>query len=186
VFKHLSNLLGTFHLDLFATFQNHLCPLYVSPFPDEMAFSVDALSMSWSSLPLSYAFPPTILLRKVLAKVLAEQARIFLLAPLWPRQSWFAEILELSVSHAIRLPLDEDLLQQGRFLHSNPSILQLHGWIISGKPWPDKDFQKTLPRSLKLRHASPQVLSMIRSGDITEVGVSRGVSILSVPLNLIF
>ena len=56
------------NVDLFATRFNHKLPLYVSPVPDNHALAVDALSMNFNLLH-AYAFPPTILIPSVLAKI---------------------------------------------------------------------------------------------------------------------
>ena len=49
------------HVDLFATRLNHKFPLYVSPVPDQNAWDIDALNISWSGL-TAYAYPSTALL----------------------------------------------------------------------------------------------------------------------------
>ena len=56
------------NVDLFATGFNHKLPLYVSPVPDNHALATDALSVDWNYLH-AYAFPPTILIPTVLAKI---------------------------------------------------------------------------------------------------------------------
>ena len=42
--------------------------LYVSPVPDNQALAIDTLSMNWNFLH-AYAFPPTILIPSILAKI---------------------------------------------------------------------------------------------------------------------
>ena len=56
------------NVDLFATRINHKLPLYVSPVPNSHALAADALSMNWNLLH-AYAFPPTILIPSILAKI---------------------------------------------------------------------------------------------------------------------
>jgi hypothetical protein len=56
----------------------------------------DALSVSWEGI-FAYAFPPPILIPKVLMKVRQENCLILLVAPLAPHQSWFPHLLELIV-----------------------------------------------------------------------------------------
>ena len=71
------------NVDLFATQFNHKLPLYVSPVPDNHALAMDALSIDWNCLH-AYAFPPTIRIPCVLAKIQQSQCRIVLIAPLLP------------------------------------------------------------------------------------------------------
>ena len=55
-------------VDLFATRFNHKLPSFVSPVPDQTAWAVDALSLSWEHLN-AYAFPPVSLLPQVISKI---------------------------------------------------------------------------------------------------------------------
>ena len=101
------------NLDLFATCFNHKLPLYVSPVLDNQAFVIDAFSMNWNNLH-AYAFPPTLLIPSVLNKIRQSQCRIVLIAPLWPQQTWFSEVLQLLVSAPVHLPLFPKLLTQAK------------------------------------------------------------------------
>ena len=82
-------------IDLFATRFSRRLPLYVSPVSDPEAWAVDAFSLSWSSLQ-GYAFPPFPILGKVLRKAREDAAPLILVAPLWPAQAWFPDLLALS------------------------------------------------------------------------------------------
>ncbi|CAC5382111.1 unnamed protein product [Mytilus coruscus] len=63
--------LGTPVIDLFATSMNKMLPVFCSPWPEETAVSIDALSMKWTGL-FAYAFPPPIILNRVLQKIQKE------------------------------------------------------------------------------------------------------------------
>ena len=82
-----------------------------SPVLDNQAFTIDAFSMNWNYLH-AYAFPPTMLIPSVLNKICQCQCRIDLIAPLWPQQAWFSEVLQLLVSAPVHLPLVPNLLSQ--------------------------------------------------------------------------
>ena len=69
------------NVDLLATRFNHKLPLYISPVPDNQALAIDALSMNLNFLH-AHAFPPTILIPSVLAKIHQSGCRIVLIAPL--------------------------------------------------------------------------------------------------------
>ena len=97
-------------VDLFATRYNHQLPIYVSPVPDGEAWGVDALSLSWQGL-LAYAFPPTAILMKVLNKVYTSESVVILVAPYWPKQSWFPLLLDLLVDFPVKLPDRAQLLK---------------------------------------------------------------------------
>ena len=66
------------NVDLFETRFNHKLP---SPVSDNHALAIDALSMNWNCLH-AYAFPTTILIPSILAKIRHSQCRIVLIASL--------------------------------------------------------------------------------------------------------
>ena len=80
-------------LDLFATASNAKLPLYVSPIPDKRAEGVDVLSRNWKGLDYC-PYPPTRILSLVLRKVREEPCRMLLIAPAWPNQIWFPDLLD--------------------------------------------------------------------------------------------
>ena len=120
------------NVDLFVTRFSHKLLLYVSPVLDDHTLAIDALSMSWNLLH-AYAFPPTILIPSVLAKIRQSRCRIVLIAPLWPQRPWFSEVLQLLVSAPNHLRLFPKLLTQskGNFQHPNLPLLALHAWELS-------------------------------------------------------
>jgi hypothetical protein len=118
-------------IDLFATRFNHRLPIYVSPVPDDQAWAVDALSFSWTGLE-AYAFPPLPLLERVIRKADLEKPRLILIAPFWPRQVWFPDLLRLAGEDPLPLELGpRDLLQpRSGIPHGNPQVLHLHAWML--------------------------------------------------------
>ena len=56
---------GTPLIDMFATAENRVTPVNVSPYPDDRAWAVDTLSLSWDDLGLVYAFPPAPIVPKL-------------------------------------------------------------------------------------------------------------------------
>jgi len=119
-------------IDLFATSLNHQIPTYVSLVPDPIAWAVDALTLPWEGL-FAYAFLPIALITRVIQKIQESKCLVVLIAPWWPRQSWFPELLELLVDHPLILPSRRNLLTQPhiRMPHSNPDILKLAAWKLS-------------------------------------------------------
>ena len=114
-------------VDLFETRFNHKLPLYVTTVPDNQALAIDELSMNWNFLH-AYAFPPTILIPSILAKIRQSLYKIVLIAPLRPQRPWFSEVLQLLVSAPIRRQLFPNLLTQakGKFQHQNLPFLALN------------------------------------------------------------
>ena len=121
-------------VDLFATKFSNRLPTYVSPVPDPEAWQIDALSIPWRHF-LGYAFPPIPLLGKVLKKAREEQATLILVAPMWPAQAWFPELLFLSHVPPLKLYIGPRSLRQPRsgIPHASPQVLDLHAWLLCGK-----------------------------------------------------
>jgi len=171
------------HIDLFATHLNNKLPIYCSPVPDLNAEAIDAFSISWEGL-VAYAFPPTIMVPKLLSKVQKENCVIILVAPLWPRQSWFPLLLKLLVALPLKLPLRDDLLSQnrGRDWHPDPTVLNLVAWKLSRSVRLKKDFQNALQ---KLWHQPDEIAlqtRMMQGLSDTTVGVEKD---MLIPLQLL-
>ena len=69
-------------------------------------------------------------------KVATHNCRILLLAPFWPKQSWFAEVQNLLYSPPWALPLHPKLLRlpQSQIFHKNRWVFNLHVWPLLSKP----------------------------------------------------
>ena len=175
------------NVDLFATRFNHRLPLYVSPVQDYKALAIDALSMDWNHLH-AYAFPPFILIPAVLEKIRQHQCRIVLIAPFWPQQQWFSELLLLLVSAPIRLPLIPRLLTQskGRFVHQNLPILDLHAWELSNNQSEIRNFHKTLQILSPDQEEHLHKKSTMQNGPSSLIGViQKKVNPISAPITVI-
>ena len=91
-------------IDLFATKENKVLPIFCSPFPDESAWAVDALSAAWDDFQLAYAFPPQAIVPKVLQKIRESKGSTFVIvAPQSPSKPWLPTLLELSVTQRLEL-----------------------------------------------------------------------------------
>ena len=120
-------------VDLFATSLTKRLPMYFAPHLDPMALGVDAFLQSWENLEV-YAFPPFVLIRKVINKFRrTKNCRMTLVAPWWPQREWFPDVIELLVEIPRSLPQRKDLLTQpaSRALHQGLHTLRLTGWRLS-------------------------------------------------------
>ena len=103
---------GTTVADMFATVSNSHLPQFMSPISQPRALAVDALSQDWQGRSM-YMFPLFPLLSKVIQKLRSTQeAEVILIAPWWPKQSWFPHLLRLCVDRPLFLPYPGDLLSQ--------------------------------------------------------------------------
>ena len=102
---------GFLTIDLFASKSNHQLPVYCSREQDDRAFACNALSIDWTGM-AAYAYPPISLLPKVLLKIEREDCVVVLIAPRWPRQTWFHALLQLMVDVPLSLPEDKDTISE--------------------------------------------------------------------------
>ena len=77
------------------TFKNSKLPMFCSLKFHRQAESTDALSLSWKGRYV-YAFPPHLILNRVLKKVEQEEVTMILIALTWTRREWYPLLLDLS------------------------------------------------------------------------------------------
>ena len=133
VFRSVSHM-WPFQIDLFATSANHQCPVFFSPFRDPMAAGTDAFLQRWDGLQ-AYPFPLWSVIPRVLAKLCVSQGtELSLIAPYWPQQAWFPDLLHLSLAPPVALPLRRKLLRLpwSHCLYQDLHRLRLHAWRLSG------------------------------------------------------
>ncbi|KAK7094289.1 hypothetical protein V1264_007929 [Littorina saxatilis] len=120
-------------VDLFATRFSKRLPIFVSPFPDPEAWQTNALDIPWTGLE-AYAFPPFLLLGRVIRKADLKGPSLLLVAPLWPSQALFPDLLRLAHGPPIPLSLVRGELVQPRtgVPHEEPQLLSLHAWKLFG------------------------------------------------------
>lgn len=108
-FDIIAKELGPFDMDLFASLLNTKCDSYVSWIPDPGSLAVDAFTLSWKDC-YFYAFPPFILIPRVLRKIINDKAEGILVVPWWPSQPWFPLFRRLLASEPLILGPSKTLL----------------------------------------------------------------------------
>ena len=89
-------------IDLFASRLNNRLKRYYSYSPDPKCEHVDAFTLRWSED--SYAFPPFIVLTRTLQKIEQDGITALLIAPYWPTQPYFSNLMRLSITQPFLLP----------------------------------------------------------------------------------
>ena len=91
--------------DLFASRQNRQVQKFFSWSHDFESMGCDSLSHPWSMTSTLYAYPPPILLGRVLQKAHQEEVHdLLLVAPVWTTQIWWPMLLHLLVDVPLLLP----------------------------------------------------------------------------------
>ena len=184
--RKLWSLWGQPHIDMFATALNHRLPVYVSPVPDPQAWAIDAMVQPWDNME-TYMYPPTSLLRLVINKITHSQnLHVVLIAPMWPQQEWFPDLLDLLVDQPVTLPLWQSLLKQPHLdrFHLNIEMLNLHAWRLSSQSLEREAFRERLPPESRDLIGPRHSTSTRPNGQSSVVGVVRGRLIQSKPLFL--
>ena len=100
--------------DLFAARADMRLPLFVCPECDPMAWKENGFQFSWDDLS-DYAFLLFALPQQILPRLLIFQNLFMnLVASLWPRKEWFADLLSLLVDIPLELPMPWNLLVHPR------------------------------------------------------------------------
>ncbi len=128
------DLFGKAEVDLFASQESSQCPLWFS-LSSSATLGIDAFAHPWPNMRL-YAFPPVKLIPAVLCRVKVSGVCLLLIAPFWPSQTWFSELIPLLYWPPCEIPIRRDLLSQlqGRIWHPQPEIWKLWVWPIQGHP----------------------------------------------------
>jgi hypothetical protein len=127
-------------MDMMATPDNTRCPMFVCPFPHDAAWTTDALSLAWEGLGTVYCFPPPILVKQVLDKMMrASGTCLILIASKNALKTWHPLLKQMASEGPWPLPPQEDLLwqrihkpQRETVFHKCPQLLDLAAWKVSG------------------------------------------------------
>ena len=180
--RRLFEMWGKPQIDLFVSASNTHLPLWYSRAYHPEAIASNALLQQWTGLSL-YAFPPFPLLARTLAKIRADEVEeVIVIAPTWPRRSWYTLLLQMACEILCLLPINMDLLSQslqekGMLFHSDLKTLRLAAWKLSSRPSRLLDFQQ----KLLTQHLHPPDLHqgefMMLGGKPMLAGVMNGASI---------
>jgi hypothetical protein len=183
VFQQIKEFAFEPQIDLFATSVNTKVPVFYSPLPESTALGTDAMSHPWDGL-WAYAYPPTGFIREVLHKMQRSRCELLLVAPVWPKQTWYPLLLSLLVDEPRSLPVRQKLLRQPgtNFFHLNPAMLRLHVWRLSNDLSRRLAFLDRCPSTLLEEIGLPPTQYMKPSGEYTPVGVTEGRLIRARPL----
>jgi hypothetical protein len=136
-------------IDLFASRLNAKLPKYVTRYPEQNAFAVDAFTISWNKC-LYYMFPPFSLMSRILQKIEEDKTETVIIAPLWTTQAWWPILTELINGPCYILPKSQEILS----LVHKPGIkhpltkMTLVAFCISGKLYESEGYRNKQEKSL--------------------------------------
>ena len=145
VFSGITAIWGTPSIDLFASRLNTQLPCYVSWQPDPNAKYIDAFTIGWAEN-YSYIFPPFSLINTCLQKLHQDSASSAIVAPIWPSQCWFPQLMESLVDYPRILPV-QCLSLPVKSQANLPPKVRLMAFSVSGLGYKQRFFQRGLPSS---------------------------------------
>ncbi|KAJ8949104.1 hypothetical protein NQ317_004198 [Molorchus minor] len=158
IFNYITDQLGKPSIDLFASRINTKCAKYVSWGPDPDSWAVDALTLNWRDFKF-YAFPPFILLDRVLEKIRDEKTTGIVVAPYWPSAPWFPLYHNLLTTDPIIISPRADMLLSPFRQHPLDNSLSLIAGILW---WNYCQEQGVDPFSINLQSTLKFLLQMIQ------------------------
>lgn len=95
-------------VDLFASCQNCQLPSFYAFHHDHRAVGADAFNFKWIVHQCPYAYPPPILISRILQKMIAERLpTMVLLVPVWMAQTWWPTLMSMMLDPPILLPNED-------------------------------------------------------------------------------
>lgn len=132
-FQKIVHKFGKPEIDLFASRVNKKCSRFVCWHEEPNCEAVGAFTISWDKL-FFYAFPPFIIILRVLQKIKSEGACGIVVVPNWPSQPWFPLFRSMLVSEPIHFKPDVNLLiSSNREPHPLWASLTLVAATLSGE-----------------------------------------------------
>jgi hypothetical protein len=120
-------------IGLFASAQNTQVHRFFSFHLDHRAVAADAFLHSWSRLGTTYAYPPPILMGKVLQKLRVDCCRrSIVILPLWAAQPWYPTMLGMMTRPPVLLPNEEWIVADQMGTQCWPSRWPLVAVSLSG------------------------------------------------------
>ena len=155
VFQKIDMLRGPLILDLFATKWNRQTQEFVSWLPIKEAKATDALKFVWPKQG-NYAFPPFGLIPKVIAKIRNSLSTAVLITPNWKTNSWYGQLMQMSIAKPILLPKVTNLLTN-RTGDCHVLKWDLVAWSITGNLMEIQKFHQELQNSCQIPEGHQQI-----------------------------
>ncbi|XP_073424070.1 uncharacterized protein [Dendrobates tinctorius] len=136
IFRRICYRWGTPDVDLIASHLNAKVSIFMARTRGPRLLGTDALVQDWTQFQLLYIFPPLPLMARVMRKIKQEGVPTILIAPDWPRHTWYADILQHYSRHPLvssrpsRSPVSRPVLPP-EFRDSQFDGVVLETWVLT-------------------------------------------------------
>ncbi|KAA6397766.1 MAG: hypothetical protein EZS28_006703 [Streblomastix strix] len=130
-------------IDLFSQHFNNLLPRFMSTIRGHGEIAIDALNQTWK-MELPCIHPPIPLHPAVLKKIREEPIEAIIIAPLWPDQIWYTELVNENVQ-SLMLSWSNEILEPGISLIKKNLKLppgKIYCFLMDRRPEREEDSQK--------------------------------------------
>lgn len=103
IFRAINQEWGPHSVDRFAAENNHLLPRFNARWRCPTAEAVDAFSQHWGGGENNFINPPFRLLPQILRKIQLDKAQATIIAPIWPAQPWFSQLVRMATVPPARI-----------------------------------------------------------------------------------
>lgn len=169
-------LFGPHTIDLMASGTNAQLKRFYSLRPDPASAGTDAFLQPWRG-ERSWINPPWFLIPRILFRLREQEAEATLVAPIWPSQPWYPQLLSMLVADPVCLP------DSGTFLAIHPTTeptpwTKAAAWRISGNATRPLDYRRELSTSSSTLACVPRHCQQTEDrGTAGSAGVVSGVLI---------
>ena len=136
-FDKICQTLGRPRIDLMATAENTRTAQFISPVPHQEAMGVDAFAVKWPTSQLLYAFPPPVLVPRVLQRFQSLPGiQLILVASMSPMRAFHPDLLNLARAAPVPVCREPGTLWQqipgvdAIQWHQCPHLFQLGAWLL--------------------------------------------------------
>ncbi|KAA6373563.1 MAG: hypothetical protein EZS28_030910 [Streblomastix strix] len=130
-------------IDLFSQHFNNLLPRFMSTIKGHRETAIEAINQTWK-MELPWIHPPIPLLPAVLKKIREEQIEAMIIAPLWPGQKWYTELVNEN-AQSLMLGWSNEILKSGiSLIKKNLKLLpgKICCFLMDRRPGREEDSQE--------------------------------------------
>ena len=135
VFEKLERLWGPHSIDRCASMMTAKLPIYNSLYHDPNSAGVDCLAQTDWADHNNYVNPPFWIIPRILKTLVGQKASATLIAPWWPAQPWFRELVNMTVDWPVPIPNTVQVIQQVLACPEPRKNIKwkLYAWRVSGR-----------------------------------------------------
>ena len=133
LFRYIDRIWGPHEVDRFASMTSTQIPVYNSLYLDPCTSGVDAFAQDWSGKN-NFVNAPFALIPKVLKLLQQQGSTATIIAPKWPAQPWYKDLINMTIAPPIPLPMSNRTIRAMNMAEplKNPKW-KIYAWRVCGR-----------------------------------------------------